>query len=213
MSASDYVRSERRALADLLIELGPDAPTLCEGWSTRDLATHLVIREGKPVAALGILGGPFRGLTSRAQEQLSSLPYSDLVGRIRTGPPRLSPFAIPGVEGLANLVEYAVHHEDVRRAQPHWTPRELSPGEADALWSRLRQAARLLMRSSPVGVALQRTDGAAEYALVKDAQPLVSLGGAALELVLRAYGRRECEVRIEGDEDAVRAFESAQFGF
>lgn len=212
MSASQYVARERRALADLMIELGPDAPTLCEGWSTRDLATHLVIREGKPLAAAGILAGPMRTFTRKAEAELAALPYAALVDRFRNGPPRLSPFSIPGVEGLANLIEYAVHHEDVRRAQPHWTPRELTPGEADALWSRLRSSAKLLMRGCPVGVALTRTDGPGGYALVRDAQPLVSLSGAALELVLRAYGRRECEVRIEGSEDAVRDFESAQFG-
>src|SRR5882762_622635 len=36
---------ERRELCDLFLELGPDAPTLCEGWTTLDLAAHLVLRE------------------------------------------------------------------------------------------------------------------------------------------------------------------------
>ena len=30
-------KSERAALADLLEQLGPDQPTCCEGWTTRDL--------------------------------------------------------------------------------------------------------------------------------------------------------------------------------
>ena len=31
-----YSREERRALCALLDETGPDAPTLCEGWTTGD---------------------------------------------------------------------------------------------------------------------------------------------------------------------------------
>ena len=46
---------ERAALCDLLDELGPDQPTLCEGWQTRDLAAHLVVREHRLDAAPGIL--------------------------------------------------------------------------------------------------------------------------------------------------------------
>ena len=45
---SRFVQSERKALADLLAALGPDAPTLCTGWETRDLAAHIVLRERRP---------------------------------------------------------------------------------------------------------------------------------------------------------------------
>ena len=36
-----------------------------------------------------------------------------------------------------NTVEYFVHHEDLRRAQPDWSPRLLTPEDETALWSRL----------------------------------------------------------------------------
>lgn len=36
---------------------GPDAPTLGAGWKTRDLAAHLVVRESRPDAAAGVIGG------------------------------------------------------------------------------------------------------------------------------------------------------------
>ena len=39
-SSRPLAQRERTALADLLEELGPDAPTLCAGWSAIDLATH-----------------------------------------------------------------------------------------------------------------------------------------------------------------------------
>src|ERR1700754_3004842 len=45
LAMSRFVRSERQKLADLFASLGPDAPTMCTGWATRDLAAHLVIRE------------------------------------------------------------------------------------------------------------------------------------------------------------------------
>jgi hypothetical protein len=36
--------TERAALADLFVTLGPDQPTLDEGWDTRDLLVHLLVR-------------------------------------------------------------------------------------------------------------------------------------------------------------------------
>jgi hypothetical protein len=44
---------ERRALCDLFEELGADVPTLLNGWTANDLATHLVLRERDLIAALG----------------------------------------------------------------------------------------------------------------------------------------------------------------
>ena len=58
MTPTSLVSQQRISLAELLLEVGPDAPTLCEGWTARDLVAHLVIREGRPDAAIGILGGP-----------------------------------------------------------------------------------------------------------------------------------------------------------
>ena len=45
---STHAKRERLLLADLLETAGPDAPTLCEGWTTRDLAAHVVVRERRP---------------------------------------------------------------------------------------------------------------------------------------------------------------------
>ena len=39
---------ERAALSDDLLRIGPDRPTLCEGWKTRDLLAHLLVRERQP---------------------------------------------------------------------------------------------------------------------------------------------------------------------
>src|SRR5262249_53087188 len=154
-----YARDERLALCALLDSAGPREPTLCEGWDTRDLAAHLVLREHRPDAGAGLLGGPLAGYTRRVQRKLAErTPYPRLVEAIRSGPPRLSVFWLPGMDERINLVEYFVHHEDVRRAQPGWEPRELGPGLADVLWQRLGMV-RFLLRKAPVGVELARDDG------------------------------------------------------
>jgi uncharacterized protein (TIGR03085 family) len=153
-----YARDERTALAALLDETGPDAPTLCEGWRTRDLAAHLVLRDRRPDAAAGILGGPLASYTRRVQEALAGrTPYPQLVQQIRTGPPAISFYRLPGMDERLNLIEFFTHHEDVRRAAGGWEPRDLDADMADALWQRL-QLARPVFRRVPVGVELVRDD-------------------------------------------------------
>jgi uncharacterized protein (TIGR03085 family) len=210
MNASQHARHERAELAELMLVLGPDAPTLCEGWTTTDLAAHLVVRESRPDAALGLVLPPLAGWTDRVTRAAASQSYPELVREVRTGPPTLSVFSLPGVDGAANLVEYFVHHEDVRRAQPDWEPRELPAGLADELWKRLRQLGRLMYRRVPVGVTLVRTDGDEDRLVVRAGEPMVTVRGSAAELVLRTYGRSEVRVEVEGDDEAVTALESAE---
>lgn len=211
MKAVDVARAERQELCDLFLEVGPDASTLCAGWTTRDLAAHLVVRESRPDAALGILVKPLAGYADSVQAKVAMRPWPELVRDVRTGPPLLSPFRLPGAQGLADPFEFAIHHEDVRRARPDWAPRHLQAGEQDLLWQRLARAGRLLARTSPVGVALRRSD-TGELIVAKGGTPAVTLIGEPLELLLRLYGRHECVVDVEGPEDVVARFESARFG-
>jgi uncharacterized protein (TIGR03085 family) len=203
-----YSREERLALCDLLDATGPDAPTLCAGWLTRDLAAHLVLRERRPDAAAGVLGGPLAGYTARVQQRIKDrTPFTDLVRTIRSGPPRLSFMAIPGMDERTNAVEYFVHHEDVRRAADDWEPREISSGEADMLWERLRMA-RFMLRRAPVGVELARddmdADGRAYRITAKNATPAVTVIGSPAELTMWVMGRTgAARVRFDGTEAAV----------
>lgn len=208
-----YSREERLALCALLDKTGPDAPTLCEGWTTGDLAAHLVLREHRPDAAGGVIGGPLAGYTARVQQRIRArTPFPDLVRTIRSGPPRLSVMALPGVDERANAVEFFVHHEDVRRAAPGWEPRALGDGESDMLWQRLRMA-RFMLRKAPVGVELARddidtggasADGPAYRITAKNATPAVTVVGSPAELTMWVMGRTTAaRVRMDGIEAAV----------
>ncbi len=199
-----YSRDERLALAALLEETGPDAPTLCAGWQTRDLAAHVVVRERRPDAGLGMLGGPLAGYTDRVRHgYLGRHSYPELIELFRSGPPRLSPFALPGADVAANTVEYFVHHEDVRRGADGWTERELPPGLSDALWKRLRSA-RFFLRGAPTGVALARADANAPEIIAKTAADCVTVAGTPAELTLWSMGRvRAANVAFDGPDGAV----------
>lgn len=212
MSASSPARRERHELAELLLETGPDAPTLCEGWTTRDLAAHLVVRESRPDAAPGIVLAPLSGWTNRVQQAVAAEPFPELVRKVRTGPPTLSVFSLPGMDSATNLVEYFVHHEDVRRGAEGWAPRDLPADLSDGLWRRLSGMARLLFRRVPCGVVLERTDGPGANVTAKKGTPRVILRGTAGELVMRAYGRTAARVDLAGDPECVTAFENARLG-
>lgn len=209
MSASTHARRERAELSELMLAVGPDAPTLCEGWTTRDLAAHLVVREARPDAAPGILFSPLAGWTARVTRAVAARPYSELVRQVRTGPPTLSVFSLPGADGLVNLLEYFVHHEDVRRAQPQWAPRDLPADLSNELWSRLGQMGGLMYRRVPVGVALRRTDGPGGQHVVRKGEPMVSVTGTAQELLLHTYGRASTQVEVSGPAHAVAAFHAS----
>jgi uncharacterized protein (TIGR03085 family) len=217
-----YSREERLALCALLEKTGPDAPTLCEGWNTGDLAAHLVLRERRPDAAGGVMGGPLAGYTAKVQSRIRArTSFPDLVRTIRSGPPRLSPMGIPGMDERANAVEFFVHHEDIRRAAPGWEPRDISSGESDMLWHRLRMA-RFMLRKAPVGVELARDDGigAGEVSAegpayritAKNATPAVTVVGTPAELTMWVMGRTTAtRVRFDGIEAAVSKLTDANW--
>ncbi|MER6627116.1 TIGR03085 family metal-binding protein [Streptomyces sp. NPDC000987] len=199
---STFAKRERLLLADLLETAGPEAPTLCEGWLTRDLAAHVVVRERRPDAAGGILVKQLAPRLERVMAEYAAKPYEELIQLIRTGPPRFSPFSLKQVEEMSSTVEFYVHTEDVRRAQPDWTPRELDSVFQDALWSRLERSARLLGRGVPTGLVLRRPNG--QTTVAHRGTPVVTVTGEPSEVLLFSYGRQSvAKVEVEGDQDAI----------
>jgi uncharacterized protein (TIGR03085 family) len=195
--------AERAALCDLLLELGPAAPTLCEGWATRDLAAHLVVRDRQPKAWAGIVVPPLSRLADSAMAGQAARPYEELVQTVRAGAPKWSPFGLPGVKDATNLLEFVIHHEDVRRAQPGWGPRAVPRSLADPVWTAVRLSARAAYRKAPDGVRLRRA-GTDSEATGKGGALVVTVVGDPVELALFQSGRqRVARVDLSGDDAAV----------
>ncbi|MGP3915249.1 TIGR03085 family metal-binding protein [Nonomuraea sp. 10N515B] len=206
-----HARSERAALCDLLDRLGPEAPTLCAGWTTYDLAAHLVLRERRPDAAGGIALKPLAGYTASVQDGLKAKhPYPELVAMVRK--PGGVYGMLPFLDEAVNALEFFVHHEDVRRAQPSWEPREL-PADLDRLiWKRVASGARLMLRKSPVGVVLHRLGGGVALGGPRQG-PRVEVTGTASELLMFCFGRQEhARVELTGEPHAVSQLRAASLG-
>jgi len=206
-SSGPLARSERLALADLALTLGPEAPTLCSGWTARDLVVHLLVRERRPLAAPGILVPALSGLVDRASAAFARRPFEELVTLLRTPP---LPIRGP-VERLMNTIEFFVHHEDLRRAQSDWSPRSLSPAEEAQLWRSLSVMGRGLAR--PAGVPVVVTS-ASQRAVLRGGDDPVVLSGPVSELVLFLFGRSAVTgLSFDGPAAKVDALREARLGF
>lgn len=208
----DLVDFSRDVLAETLLAAGPSASTLCTGWQTRHLAAHLVLRE-----RLSVLN-PFVRDHQRQLQLLAARAedlgaYARLVIEFRDGS-GARPLRWPGVDSLANLLEYYVHTEDIRRARVVWRPRQLGRSFDEKLWSQLVQRAGVLYRKAPTGIELVRPDGRRK--LVHSAPRhshagIVEIRGGVGELVLHAHGRsRAALITLDGAADdlaALRAFQ------
>ena len=210
---SDLDLRERRELCDLFDHLGATAPTLCGDWTTADLAAHLVVRERDPLGAPGILISPLEGLTEkRMAAQLAKHGFEGTVERVRTGPP-FGPMKIPAVRYAANLVEFFVHHEDVRRANGG-SRRGDRPDLDEALWALLSRMAPLMVRRAKLGdltLCLRTPTG--KERVVGSKGDRVVISGPPGELVLELYGRSpHADVSYEGPQAGVDVVRSADFG-
>ena len=205
MASVNLAQQERQALCDLLVERGPDAPTLCEGWLTRDLAAHLVVRERRPDSGPGLVWPPLAGHTENVRKAARDrTPYEQLVETVRRGPPwLLRPF-----DGPMNTVEFFIHVEDVRRAQDGWEPRAISPALADALWARVgpggmaKRFSATVVITSPGRANKERGTG-----------PQLTLAGEPGELTMFGAGRQAAaRVEISGDAALAAQLRAARLG-
>jgi uncharacterized protein (TIGR03085 family) len=208
---TNYAQSERVALCDLLEELGPEAPTLCDGWTTAELAAHLVVRESTPQAA-GIMLPQFAEQTNLAMTNLlKRYGFEEVVRRLRSGPPKWSPTRLRFVDEAINTAEFFVHHEDVRRAREEWEPRKLPTELEDQFWKRASVAGRFMFRKVAVGLLLARNNG--QVHRVRDGDPTAVLSGKPSEITLYAFGRKSvARVELSGPDVAVEALAQTPLG-
>lgn len=189
-------------MCDVLAEAGPDAPTLCEGWTTHDLAAHLWVRENDPSAAPGLLIGALADVTaSRMEATKRRWLYPELVEQIRRGPRPISVFALPMLDELANINEFFVHTEDVRRPAG-LPPREMGQDFEDQVAKSLNTMGKALFRKAPCGIILERTDRP-QRLRAKAGDTTVVVIGKPSELLLFAFGRTaDADVQLVGPDEA-----------
>jgi uncharacterized protein (TIGR03085 family) len=127
--------------------------------------------------------------------------FADLVADVGTIG-ALSPARVARLDDPINLLEYVVHHEDVRRAQPGWAPRALPAGRQLAIWRMLRGLTRTVGRRAVAGLRLE-WDGGDPQAL-HGADPRATVLGDPVELALVAMGRaRAARITVLGDATAL----------
>lgn len=200
---------ERDELCDTLEYLGPEVPTLCEGWNAYDLAAHLVSRETDLRTIPGVMMGGLLGrFTERKRLEVKERPFGDLVATLREGPPAL--FRLPFSVAL-NVPENWIHHEDIRRANGEG-PRPMAKETEDALWLSLGLTTRAVLLGvrgigievAPVGRAVRR---------MRRGSPVARITGEVGEIVLYLSGRKSAsQVEISGTEDAIDRLDKAKFG-
>lgn len=190
---TNFANVERRHLAALLRRVGPDAPTLCEGWNARDLAVHLVIRDGRPDAAVGIFAPKLPVLGSHlktVENKYNDMPWEELVDLVER-PPLHSPGRWSPVDKRMNTGEFFVHHEDVRRAQPQWHARQLLHDEQKDLWNILKLMGPAMLRKESNSVVLLANGFGAVRGGKRSARHVDLVRGEPSELLLWAFGRQE----------------------
>ena len=207
-----FAQDERAALVDTLRSVGPDAPTLCSGWTAKDLLAHLVVRERRPDTAPGIMIPAFAGPPEKGRAAVAADPFEELLAKLASGPPLYSPLKV--VDRWANLAEMFVHHEDVLRGAGRpdqtWTPRELSADLQEALIAPAKSMSKMTLKGSPARVTL-RTRDARDLVTVGDGPEVIVIGNPG-ELLLFAFGRAPVDVVFDGDEQAVAAVRAAKRG-
>jgi len=202
---SRFASSERQSLCDTFELVGPDVPTLCPPWLTRDLAAHLVVRERRPDVAAAIWLPALAGRLQKVQDGYAAWDWPRLVNEVRSGPPAWSPTSLARVDEAINTVEFFIHHEDVLRGSPGWNARRLSPGLESALWGIAPKIGRLHFARAAAGVVLVAPGYGRGQVHAETDLGTVVVTGPPGELLLYASGRREvAQVELSGPEEALQ---------
>ena len=210
MSTLSLARRERQALCTFALAVGEDAPTLCGDWDAKDLVAHLLVRENSPIGAIGIAVPALAWLTDREMARVRRRDFAVLVERLRR--PGLTPYALPPVERLFNTLEYFVHHEDLRRAQPDWEPRTLSLADESRIWRAIKVAGKGLVRPAGLPVTIRRSDTPDTSTLRGGEDPVV-VTGLPSELAFGLFGRDQVRgLEFEGAPERVARLRKADLG-
>ena len=199
-----FAKQERERLGQLFLKLGPEAPTLCEGWATRDLAIHLYIREHRMHKAGGYFLPALEPLLDKEIAVQAERPYEDVVRDWMSGPPKL----IAPVDPLMNTAENFVHHEDVRRGDGVARPRDFSTAVNEMLLSLAKRFATMTLRSVSTPViltppTLPSVTVSGKRGVAERGDDVIRVKGEPGELLLWVMGRTAVDLEFEGDPQKI----------
>jgi uncharacterized protein (TIGR03085 family) len=204
--------SSERGSATCSTSSGPNAPTLLEPWTARDIAAHLVLREHDSQAGPAlVLPGAWGRFAERQRRALALTDFTRLTATLRSGPPP-GFFRIAWVRRIPNLNEFFVHQEDIRRANGRG-PRVNDHAMDEALWRNVK-AARWFLARRLHGAGLElHWAGTAHTVRARRGEPIARIAGAPGELLLYLFGRqRAAQVEVSGTAAAIEAVQRTRFG-
>lgn len=195
-------RRERDGLVAELTQLSQSqwgSPSLCQGWTIRDLCSHLLMPFELSI-------GRFLGGMLRARMSFDRLADQWVAEDHRSGP-RLTAaleettaagFAVPGAGPLAPLAHLSIHSEDVRR--PLHLPGAVAAPTAELVLDDVTSGKHSVSADLLRGLRFAATD--ADWS--SGAGPEVR--GTASTLLSALNGRRACAAALSGPgADAFRA--------
>jgi uncharacterized protein (TIGR03083 family) len=189
----EMIEAERLAFADVLESLGPDdwaRPSLCAGWTVRDVAAHIVSgAKSTPGAFVGGLissGFNFDKMIAKNIAKEAGKDGPTLAKELR------SVAALRTKPEKAMLGEIIVHSEDIHRALG--SPGEHPAPNVIATLDHYRKAgAPLRSKQRASGLRLRATD------LEWSAGDGPEVTGPALALLLAIAGRVSVVAELSGD--------------
>jgi uncharacterized protein (TIGR03083 family) len=158
---SDLAAAERRDLADYLDTLTAEEwnqPSLCPGWSVRDVVGHIVsydVLSWPRLLAMTVRSGfSLRLANQRGVEESRRLGTDELVARLRA---HVVPRGITTAFGCAvALTDALIHQQDIRRALAH--PRDVPRERLVAALSFAPRARALPAPANIRGLRMVATD-------------------------------------------------------
>ena len=184
-----FAEVERRRLAETFLEVGPGAPTLCEGWTALDLAVHLWVRENRLDAAAGMFIPFLEDRLKEGSEEVASRGFETVVKQWSKGPRFPMPVGV-------NTAEHFIHHEDVLRAQPGWDgSRELNESEEKELYGSLKVMSKGLLHDKKMPVVVEPTGfprfvAVDKHGVAEKGDDVLRVSGPVGELFMWAFGRK-----------------------
>jgi uncharacterized protein (TIGR03083 family) len=115
-----WIADERRRVARLVEGLSPQqlaAASLCQGWSVRDVAAHLLMPLVTPmpkvILTMALSGFNFDRANRKLTAVVAERPVDEIVAGLREHAEH--PFKPPRMSHAAPLTDLLVHQQDIRR--------------------------------------------------------------------------------------------------